>query len=84
MFREKLRRMTASGEICARHFQTKQPVRVFFENGVVTRMEPVAGLREEVWIAPALFDLQVNGYGGVDFQRDGCRLLPSLRADWFG
>ena len=72
--------MTPSGEICARHFQTKQPVRVRWQNGIVTRIEPVAASKEEVWIAPALFDVQVNGYGGVDFQRDSLSVDDLLSA----
>jgi N-acetylglucosamine-6-phosphate deacetylase len=63
------------GEISAWHYTTRKPVRVIWENGVVTKLEnlssgsgnaPTASL----WIAPALFDVQINGYGGIDFQRD--------------
>lgn len=63
------------GEIAAWHCATRKPVRVIWKNGVVTKIEnlssgssnaPAASL----WIAPALFDVQINGYGGVDFQRD--------------
>ncbi len=28
----------------------------------------------DVWIAPGLFDAQVNGYGGVDFQQDDLKV----------
>jgi len=72
--------MTLSGEICARHFQTKQAVRVRWENGIITHLEPFAALKEEIWVAPSLFDVQVNGYGGVDFQRDGLTLEHLLSA----
>ncbi len=46
----------------------------------MTGVEPVSALKEEVWIAPSLFDVQVNGYGGVDFQRDGLTVEDLLSA----
>lgn len=90
-----------TGEICARHFATRQIVRVCWENGIITSIEPAASSgflprpatkewgegeftaaasKEEVWIAPALVDVQVNGYGGVDFQRDGLTVENLLSA----
>lgn len=63
------------GKIAAWHYATRKPVRVVWKNGVISRIEelnsgsgdaPAASL----WIAPVLFDVQVNGYGGIDFQRD--------------
>ena len=61
----------SDGEICARHFATRQPVRLCWKNGLITRLEPVsAPPADDLWVAPALVDLQVNGYAGVDFQRD--------------
>ena len=38
---------------------------------------------KNLWMAPALFDVQVNGYGGVDFQQDHLQeadLLQAVRA----
>ena len=58
------------GSICARYYSTCQPVRLCWENGVISRLEPVADAPEDLWLAPPLFDLQINGYGGVDFQQD--------------
>ena len=72
--------MTSSGEICARHFQTKQAVRVHWGNGIITNVASVSSLQEAIWIAPSLFDVQVNGYGGVDFQRDGLEVEDLLSA----
>jgi N-acetylglucosamine-6-phosphate deacetylase len=49
-------------------------------------MKPAGASRDtsngtsEVWIAPGLFDAQVNGYGGVDFQQDDLRVEDLLRA----
>ena len=72
--------MTSSGEICARHFQTKQAVRVHWGNGIITNVASISSLQEAIWIAPSLFDVQVNGYGGVDFQRDGLEVEDLLSA----
>jgi N-acetylglucosamine-6-phosphate deacetylase len=57
-------------EIVALHCSTARPVRVRWRDGVITHIEKVADGPNDLWIAPALFDLQVNGYGGVDFQQD--------------
>jgi N-acetylglucosamine-6-phosphate deacetylase len=69
------------GEICARHFATRQPVRLRWQNGIITHAESATTPpAEDLWIAPPLFDLQVNGYGGIDFQRDGLTLDDLLSA----
>lgn len=69
------------GEISARHFATRQPVRVRWQDGVITHLETSAALPpRELWIAPPLFDLQINGYAGVDFQQDGLTLADLLQA----
>jgi N-acetylglucosamine-6-phosphate deacetylase len=34
----------------------------------------------DTWVAPGLFDLQINGYGGVDFQQDDLTLEDLLSA----
>ncbi len=60
-----------TGEITARHYRTRQTVAVAWHQGVIRSIRPLAPVPDpEVWIAPALVDLQVNGFGGVDFQRD--------------
>src|SRR5260370_317438 len=48
------------------------PVRVRWANGAITHVDtaPAAAARD-LWIAPALIDLQINGFAGIDFQRDG-------------
>jgi N-acetylglucosamine-6-phosphate deacetylase len=58
------------GEITARHYTTRKPVRVTWHNGLVTRIQEVSDAPADFWIAPTLFDVQINGYGGIDFQRD--------------
>ena len=64
-----------AGEAIARHLVTGRGVRVTWKDGVIARVEPSdSPVPEDVWIAPALFDLQVNGYAGVDFQQDNLEL----------
>ncbi len=61
----------SSGELHARHYATGQPVRLRWKDGLFESIEATAKTpAENVWLAPALFDPQVNGYGGVDFQQD--------------
>ncbi len=61
-----------NGSITARYIGTGKPVRLSWENRVITSVEPAADSpeTESRWIAPPLVDLQINGYAGVDFQRD--------------
>ena len=69
------------GEICARHFATRQPIRLRWQDGIITHAESSAKPPpNDLWIAPPMFDLQVNGYGGIDFQRDGLILDDLLSA----
>ena len=60
-----------SGVICGLHFATGEAVEIRWEHGLiqsVTSAKP--SNTTDVWIAPALVDLQINGYGGIDFQQD--------------
>ncbi|MFD1675534.1 N-acetylglucosamine-6-phosphate deacetylase [Alicyclobacillus fodiniaquatilis] len=51
------------------HFQTGEPVAVEMDNGVISSVTPIAKWDQSVlpMIAPGLVDLQINGYGGMDF-----------------
>src|SRR6185369_10078649 len=65
------RPMTSAGELTVFHYLTRQPVRVRWREGTITQIEPTTTApSDELWVAPTLFDVQVNGYGGVDFQQD--------------
>jgi N-acetylglucosamine-6-phosphate deacetylase len=74
------------GEVCGRHYVTGQWTRLRWENAKITEMEPAGASGDtadgasEIWLAPGLFDAQVNGYGGVDFQRNDLRVEDLLRA----
>src|SRR5262245_56888476 len=71
----------SDGEIRARHYATGQVVRLGWQRGLITQFETVATPSErDVWLAPALIDLQVNGFAGVDFQRDDLTVEEVLRA----
>lgn len=49
--------------------RTQVPMTVAIENGRVVGMEESSSETEQ-WLAPGLVDLQVNGFGGFDFNAD--------------
>ncbi|HEY7313361.1 MAG TPA: N-acetylglucosamine-6-phosphate deacetylase [Gemmataceae bacterium] len=54
----------------ARHYATGERLDILCEQGRIARMEPAGEGRADVeadWIAPALFDLQINGCDGISF-----------------
>ncbi len=54
--------------IHARHYLTGKPVIVSIENGRYTGIDPLATKDTSLpWIAPGLVDIQINGFGGIDF-----------------
>ncbi|MEK7676226.1 MAG: N-acetylglucosamine-6-phosphate deacetylase [Verrucomicrobiota bacterium] len=59
-----------SGERCAWHYATRQPVCVRWQAGKITHLELAGNPPPGLWMAPPLVDLQVNGFGGIDFQQD--------------
>jgi N-acetylglucosamine-6-phosphate deacetylase len=70
-----------NGEIVGRLFSNGRPLALRWLQGRITHRDFVnhdpAGLD---WIAPPLFDLQVNGFAGIDFQSDGLTLPQLLTA----
>jgi N-acetylglucosamine-6-phosphate deacetylase len=58
------------GEVRARHFLTGKPISVRWQNGKISGIDEISSAPENLWITPTLFDVQVNGYGGIDFQQD--------------
>jgi N-acetylglucosamine-6-phosphate deacetylase len=71
----------SKGEVCAWHHATRQPVRLAWEAGAIVALDPSpAPPPENTWLAPGIFDLQINGYGGIDFQQDNLTLAELLGA----
>ncbi len=63
------------------HYGTRQPVQLDCDHGKIIALTPAtAAPAENVWLAPTLVDLQINGYGGVDFQQDNLRAEDLLNA----
>src|SRR5205823_5691256 len=63
----------ASLPTIARHYESGRWVRVATEGPTIAAVEPVEkplGIEDE-WIAPAFWDLQVNGRWGVSFSDHG-------------
>jgi N-acetylglucosamine-6-phosphate deacetylase len=55
--------------IHAWHTLTRQPVRLRHKDGKIIALDAVSEKpRTDLWLAPSLLELQVNGYGGVSFQ----------------
>ena len=61
----------SSGELIGREFVTSRLIRICWCDGRIVSCEPLIESTQNVgWILPALFDLQINGYGGIDFQQN--------------
>src|SRR5713226_7010841 len=75
------RPLSKEGEICAWHYATRAPVRLRWQQGKITALE--AAKHEpprSLWLAPPLVDLQINGFGGIDFQQEDLRVADLLTA----
>ncbi|MDX1948470.1 MAG: amidohydrolase family protein [Pirellulaceae bacterium] len=51
----------------ARRYDTLRPVRISIADGRITRIEPAAEAPGLALVAPGFVDLQINGYGGIEF-----------------
>lgn len=63
-------------QIVARRYDTLEPVRITTTGDVITLVESLpddGSTRDLPYVAPGLFDLQINGYGGTWFSDDGLR-----------
>jgi N-acetylglucosamine-6-phosphate deacetylase len=70
-----------SGELIAWHQPTGEPVRLTWSNGTITALERASiAPPQDLWLAPPIVDLQVNGYAGVDFQQDNLSMDNLLGA----
>lgn len=59
------------------HYRGRDPVsgemiEVEVADGRVTAVRPSPATESDIWLAPGLVDLQVNGYGGVDLNDAAC------------
>jgi hypothetical protein len=62
----------AGSPIVGRHYQTGLAVAAHHRDGCIVSIEPASSDPTRLpWMAPPLTDLQVNGFGGIDFQRLG-------------
>lgn len=69
------------GTVLARHYGTGENIQVHWNAGEFTAIEPAEDSQSSMpWIAPSLVDLQINGYGGIDFQHDDLCLNDLLIA----
>jgi len=75
------RPLSKEGEICAWHYATRAPVRLRWQQGKISSLE--AAKHEpprSLWLAPPLVDLQINGFGGIDFQQEDLSVADLLTA----
>lgn len=57
----------------ARSFENGEPLRISVQGDRIRSVEPTwptTGVADWPFVAPALFDLQINGYGGIWFSND--------------
>lgn len=74
-------RDTPSGELVGRHYRNGEAVRLCWSDHTLTSIERATALPAGApWIAPALVDVQVNGYAGIDFQQDSVGEAELLQA----
>jgi len=64
-------RIEADGEIKAKAWPDGQTVVLSWSNGRVKEKRATADSNQDLpWLANPLFDPQINGFGGIDFQQD--------------
>ncbi|MAD79421.1 MAG: amidohydrolase family protein [Pirellulaceae bacterium] len=70
-------------QILGRRYDTGEPVNITVADGRVARIEPAKPNEGAPWVGPGLVDLQINGYGGQEFndpQLDVDRIVAIGRA----
>ncbi len=59
-----------SQSITGKHWQSGDWITVAYDKQSIVSIEPSKpSASDQVWLAPSILDLQVNGYGGIDFQQ---------------
>ena len=62
-----------------RSFQNNSPIEVNIFDARIESIIPVAQHTQDFFIGPGFTDIQVNGYGGVDYNElQPCRSRPAL------
>jgi N-acetylglucosamine-6-phosphate deacetylase len=56
-------------QLRGRHYQTGKPVELTVEGGKIASVSPLNS-QTDLWLAPGLFDSQINGFGGKDLNAD--------------
>ncbi len=70
-------------ELYGRSYENGEPLRVVVEGDRIAWVEPAwptDNVLDWPWVAPALFDLQINGYGGTWFGKEGITAEDVLTA----
>src|SRR5947209_7326351 len=57
-------------EILGRDVSSGQATRLVWREDKIIAIEPAVDAPKDIWIAPPLIDLQINGFAGVDFQQN--------------
>ncbi|MBX7158339.1 MAG: amidohydrolase family protein [Verrucomicrobiae bacterium] len=53
----------------ARHYQTQQLLKIEIEQDIYSQIQVLNSSETAPWIAPSLVDIQINGFGRVDFNQ---------------
>jgi N-acetylglucosamine-6-phosphate deacetylase len=74
--------------IYGRHYENGEPIRIHIDGERIAAVEPAWPARKAggwPYVAPGLFDLQINGWGGTWFGKEGItadEVLETLRAHY--
>mgnify|MGYP001235328638 FL=1 len=72
---------THTQSITGRHWKTGDWISIEFNQKKILSISSAAhGSMNAPWLAPSLLDLQVNGYGGVDFQKKSLSEASLMKA----
>lgn len=66
--------------LTGRHYLSGRTVEVCWSDGLITSVTPQDDGPADHWLAPGLVDVQINGYAGVDFQKDDVSEEDLLKA----